>query len=140
MSGTVTAAPYAAYSTGLLSDQEKQDVREFCGFPLYGNGNVIFPFPWINKYYLALETRMNSLQPAELQRVRMYLTTLYGLDAAIPGATVNLDTDIAAVWTHNKSEVPDRSALLAQWRRRLCSFMGVPPGPELNNSGIRFIV
>jgi hypothetical protein len=55
-------------------------------------------------------------------------------------AAQNLDTDQAAVWTHNRDEVPDRTTLFDDWRRRLCSFFGLPPGPGLASSGITIVV
>lgn len=134
MSGTVTAPPYAAFSAAALSDQEKEDVREFCGYPLYGNGTVIFPAPWINVQWLALEYRMNSAQPGEYQNIRYKLSLLYPLDLAISSASATLNVDTAAVFKRNTNEVRDRTRLFTQYRKRLCDFMGVPPGPNLSGS------
>ncbi len=78
---------------------------------------------------------MNNFAPAEIQVVRYYLANLYTLEAAVPGAGVNLDTDQGAVWKHNKAEVRDRSQLFDDWGRRLCRFIGVPPGPGLGVGG-----
>jgi hypothetical protein len=61
------------------------------------------------------------------------LANLATLETAIVGAAANLDTDVAAVWTHNKREVADRESLFASWRGRLCAFMGIPPGPDMVN-------
>ena len=71
----------------------------------------------------------------ELSIMRQYLSTLVGLEASIPRSSENLDTDQAAVWTHNRNEVQDRAALFDDWRRRLCGFLGVPPGPALVSGG-----
>ena len=49
-------------------------------------------------------------------------------------AGANLDTDVAAVWTHNKREVADREALFTNLRKKLCEFLGVPPGPAFNSA------
>ncbi len=78
---------------------------------------------------------MNNFAPAEIQVVRYYLANLYTLESAVPGAGANLDTDQAAVWTHNKDEVSDRSQLFDDWGCRLCRFIGVPPGPGLGAGG-----
>jgi hypothetical protein len=75
------------------------------------------------------------MAPAELAIIRQYLQTLYTLESAIPAAGANLDTDKAAVWTHNKDEVSDRMTLFDNWRRRLCAFIGVPNGPHLHGGG-----
>jgi hypothetical protein len=87
-----------------------------------------------------LEYRLNNLDPTEGAVCQTYLTSLRTLEGAIPGAGGNLDTDQAAVWTHNKGEVQDRSALFDDWRRRLCGFLGVPPGPSLGTGGVFLVV
>jgi hypothetical protein len=57
----------------------------------------------------------------------VYLAQLYPLEAAIPGAGGNLDTDQAAVWTHNRDEVRDRAALFDLWRGGDQWSAGAPP-------------
>ena len=37
-------------------------------------------------------------------------------------------------------ELRDRTRLFDDWRRRLCGFFGVPPGPALTDSGIALVV
>ena len=67
--------------------------------------------------------------------LRRYLATLSSLEFAVPRSGENLDTDQAAVWTRNRSETEDRAALFDDWRRRLCGFLGMPPGPALASGG-----
>ena len=74
---------------------------------------------------------MNNLSGAEAGILRRYLGTLTVLECAVPRAGDNLDTDQAAVWTRNRDELRDRTKLFDDWRRRLCGFLGVPPGPDL---------
>ena len=131
MSGNITPSPAAGYSTVLFSDAEKADIRRFCGYPAYGGTPSGFQSWRYFQVYGLLEFRLNNLAPAEAQTVRYYVSTLYGLESAVPGASGNLDTDQAAVWKHNKDEVRDRAGLFDNWRRRLCGFLGVPPGPDL---------
>jgi hypothetical protein len=85
--------------------------------------------------YGLLEFRLNNLSASELAVLRQYLCTLGGLEQAVPRTGDSMDTDQAAVWTRNKDEHRDRSTLLDDWRRRLCGFLGVPPGPALPDSG-----
>jgi hypothetical protein len=66
-----------------------------------------------------------NLSVSELAVARRYVATLNSLELAIPRAGENLDTDQAAVWSHNKTEVQDRTALFDDWRERLCIFLGV---------------
>lgn len=116
-------------------DSDLVDIRRFAGYPAYGTGVIVFPFPWWFQYYQALETRLQNLTANEATVVQTYLTNLRTLEAAIPGAGANLDTDQAAVWKHNANEVRDRTRLYDDWRMRLCGFLGVPPGPDLNGAG-----
>ena len=127
MSGT------ASLSSGPLTDGEKVDVRRFCGYPAIGSretGQESWRFFQVEG---ALEWRMNSLSGAELQQVRLYLSQLYPLETALLGASENLDTAQAASWYHNGHEVRDRVMLLTLWRRRLCAFLGVTGGLELQD-------
>ena len=121
----------ASLSDSLLSDAEKVDVRRFCGYPAYGNGASGFQSWRFFSAYGTLEFRLNNLAPGELQVVRQYLGNLYSLEQAVPAASSNLDTEQAAVWTHNRREVLDRTTLFNSWCCRLTTFLGVPPGPAL---------
>lgn len=131
-----------AFTPYVFTDAQLVDIRRFCGYPAYGDGAVVFPFPWIMKQYLALEYRLQHISASEgAVVVNTYLTNLYTLESAVPGAGSNLDTDEAAVWKHNKHEVRDREALFDSWRVRLCQFLGIPPGPQMPQSGgISFVV
>lgn len=124
-----------------FTDAEKTDIRRFCGYPAYGAGPSGFQSWRFFQAYGTLEYRLNNLSAAEEAVVRAtYLATLSSLESAIPAAAANLDTDEAAVWTHNKDEIADREALFDQWRRRLCGFLGLPAGPALGDGGIRIVV
>jgi hypothetical protein len=146
MSGSGTISPVSPsdqFSTAGLSDDEKANVRRFCGYPAYGAGPAGFQGWRFFQAYGLLEFRLGAdsttgapnMAPAELAILRQYLQTLYNLEAAVPGAGANLDTAAAAVWTHNKDEVTDRLALFNTWRRQLCGFLGVPVGPALSEGG-----
>lgn len=123
-----------------LSDTEKTDIRRFCGYPAYGAAPSGMEAWRFFQSYGLLEFRMNNLSDAELGVVRRYLGTLLGLEMAIPQSGANLDTDQAAVWTRNRDEVRDRMGLYQDWCRRLCAFLGVPPGAGLASSGMTLVV
>jgi hypothetical protein len=117
-----------------LTDGERTDVRRYCGYPVW-SGGVIEVFGAIAYQTTGtLEFRMNNLTDSEEAVLRRYLGTLTVLEVAVPRAGENLDTDQAAVWTRNRTEPEDRLRLLDSWRRRLCQFLGVPPGPGLISS------
>ena len=125
-----------------MTDADKVDVRRFAGYPAYGAGNAGFQSWRYFTTYGLLEFRLNNMTAAEVAVVQTYLTSLRTLEAAVPTTGDNLDTAQAAVWTHNKNELVDRVALLDTWRRKLCSFMGVPPGPDFGGSArsVRLVV
>lgn len=81
---------------------------------------------------LSLDYRLANLSPEEESVViNTYLTPLAAREQEIQSAAANLDTDQAAVWKRNASEVSDRIALFAYLRRELCEFLGFAPGPKL---------
>jgi hypothetical protein len=123
-----------------LTDAEKTDVRRYCGYPAYGAAPVGFQTWRFFQVYGLLEFRMSNLSQAEIGIVRRHLVTLHGLEAAVPRSGENLDTDQAAVWTHNRDETRDRVRLFDSWCRRLCGFLGVPAGPALSDGGITLVV
>lgn len=124
-----------------FTDSQLTDVRRYCGYPLLGDGNVVFPYPWIMRTYMALEYRLQHMSQNEGTVVaNIYLANLYSLEMAVPAASQNLDTDQAAVWKHNPREVADRLQLFDVWRRRLCDFLGVPPGPNFGGCSNALVV
>ena len=123
-----------------FSDAQKADLRRFCGYPAYGAGAAGISSWRFFQAYGTLEYRMNNLAPAEVAVSLQYLSTLATLEAAIPPTSDNLDTESAAAWTHNADELRDRTNLFDSWRRRLCGFLGVPPGPALAQAGVTLVV
>lgn len=145
MLGPSALEPLAPVQTGwetqlLFNDKQKTDIRRHCGYPAYGAspaGNMGWRF---YTAYGALEYRLNNLSAAEESVALMYLSTIGQLEIAVPGSSDNLDTDAAANWTHNVREIDDRLRLLDEWRKRLCGFLGVPPGDALSASGLSWRV
>lgn len=130
----------ASLSAAPFSDAEKADIRRFCGYPPHGAGNSGFQSWRFFQAYGLLEYRMNNMAPSEVQNIRLKLSDLYKLETAVLSAGDNLDTAQAAVWYRNKNEVRDRMGLLASWSRRLCALVGVSPGPDLGEGGLRIVV
>jgi hypothetical protein len=90
--------------------------------------------------YGLLEFRLTNLSDSEISVVRRYLGNLGVLELAIPGASDNLETDQASVWSRNKNELTDRLRLLDEWRRRMCGFLGIPAGPALPSGTASLVV
>jgi hypothetical protein len=129
-----TTAPTA------FTDAQKTDVRRYCGYPAYGAGAAGFQGWRFFQAYGLLEFRLNNLSVAEIAVVANYLTSLATLEGAITDASSRLDTSEAAVWTRNPYEVRERAALFDDWRRRLCAFLGLPPGPGLSDGTLALVV
>lgn len=123
-----------------LTDAEVTDTRRFCGYPVHGSSVVQSYGLYYNQSYGLLEFRIRSLSASELVVARRYLAALTNLELAVPRSADSLDTDQASAWTRNKEEPRDRLALLDEWRRRLCAFIGVPAGPGLMSSNIAIVV
>ena len=122
-----------------LTTAQRVDVRRFMGYSVSGD-STSSPYRelvYSNVSYmgLSIDYRLDHLTAEEeAVVVNVYLTNLTALEAAIVSASDNLDTDQAAVWTHNKREVSDRTGLFNQKRRDLCAFLGFKPGPTLGAS------
>ena len=129
----------------MLTAQQMADCRRFAGYPMLADTQADdsrdFAYGWVSPgVWQTLQHRLTNMRPEEESiLINTYLTQLNTLEAAIYGAGANLDTDQAAVWIHNKNEVSDRSKLFDQWRRRMCWFIGVAPGPSLGNGGTQII-
>ncbi len=123
-----------------FSDQERTDLRRFCGYPAYGAGNSGFQGWRFYQAYGLMEFRMNHLSGAEEAVVRRYIGTLLQLEVAIPAAASGLDTEKAAGFTRNADELRERTRLFDDWRRRLCGFLGLPAGPALGDGRLRMVV
>jgi hypothetical protein len=128
----------------MLTDQQLSDVRRYAGYPMLGDtvadDSRDFAYGWVSPgTWQTLQHRLTSLRPEEESTLLGYLSTLASLEAAIPASGENLDTDVAAVWVHNKQEVSDRLRLYNLWRREMCAFLGIAPGPGLGQTGCRVV-
>jgi hypothetical protein len=123
-----------------FTEAERTDIRRHCGYPAYGSGAEGFQGWRFHQAYGLMEFRMIRMSGTEEAVVRQYLATLAELEVAIPQSGAMLDTSEAAVWKRNPREVRERTALFDDWRRRLCGFLGIPPGPALRDGGVRLVV
>lgn len=126
-----------------LTDAQKVDVRRYAGYPLLADmvtdDTRDFAYGYVSPGVLTtLFHRLNNLTPnEETVLINTYLISLNQLESDIPAVRTNLDTDEAAVWTHNKQEQDDRTRLFDMWRRRMCAFIGIPPGPWLGDGSLK---
>ncbi len=116
----------------MLTDVETTDARRFLGYPVFSAGQS-GSLSWnLVQASAAVDYRLANLSTTEGTVLRQYLAALNALEQAITDASVGLDTQSAAGWVRNPVEVAERTGLFDEWRRRLCAFLGLPPGPELN--------
>jgi len=123
-----------------FSEQERTDVRRFCGYPAFGAGTQGFQNWRFYQAYGLLEFRLNWLTGSEEAVVRRYLATLGEMEMALAASAGGLDIATAGGFARNSNEVGERTRLLDDWRRRLCGFLGVPPGAALGDGGLRLVV
>jgi hypothetical protein len=130
-----------------LTDAQIADVRRFAGYPALGTDTIAtddrdVAYSWLlpGQWWQTMFHRLKNLTPEnETTLINVYLANLTSLEAAIVTAGANLDTESAAVWKHNRDEVRDRNALFDGWRRRMCSFLGVAPGPGLGDGSMKLV-
>ncbi|GAN86141.1 hypothetical protein LU298_13595 [Komagataeibacter intermedius] len=135
--GTVPAAPPTAATVAdtPLMDDELAQARRYMGYPAMGSQDSGMQSWRFFRVYGFNEWRLRNLAPAECAQARAFIMQCQMLEDAIMAATANLDTDRAAVWTRNRTEVTDRFTLYTRWRVQLCNFLGIPPGPGLRGMG-----
>jgi hypothetical protein len=124
----------------VLSEAEKTDIRRYCGYPVYGNaasGGLGWRF---YQAYGLLEYRMLHLTEHERRVARTQIQVLAEAEAGLGRCGENLDTSAAGVWSRNPNEATDRGRFFDDLRRRLCAFLGVPPGPGLGLGGAVVVV
>lgn len=128
-----------------LTDAQRVDIRRWSGYGPAGNEALaVFSDPvyshagpaWgLNR--LTLAEKLAGLTAAEEEVLTTtYLAILATLEAAIPAAAANLDTKVAGPWEANPLEMTQRTALFNKWRRDMCSFLAIPPGPGLGSGSI----
>lgn len=126
----------------MLTDAQQADVRRFAGYPMLADTLVSDIYDWAygsvyTGVFQTLNHRLNNMRPEEESvLINTYLANLYTLEAQIPASGADLDTKVAAVWERNENQVADRMALFDGWRRRMCAFIGVAPGPSLGSGGV----
>jgi hypothetical protein len=114
-----------------FTEAQLVDILRYCGYPTYSF------FGWVfEEDYATLTLRLQNMSVAEASVIiTTFLPAISLLETAVVSASDNLDTDVAAVWTHNKDEVADRTALYNLKRREMCAYIGVRPGRGLGQGG-----
>jgi hypothetical protein len=128
-----------------LSAQQLVDTRRYMGYSVTGDAFYAnfreLVYSDVSYMGIALDDptgvggRLAHLSPEEETTLTTYyLPTLTAREADIQAASANLDTDKAAIWTHNKSEVSERRSMFMELRVELCHWLGFSPGPGIQAS------
>lgn len=129
----------------MLTDAQKVDVRRYAGYPLGGDqATQFFAAPVFASSTgqgqitsMTLDFRLDHLTTQEeAVLVNVYLTNLNKLELAVLDAQDGIDTTSAGTWTANPKEIDDRERLYNNWRRKMCAFIGLQPGPGLPTPGM----
>ena len=115
----------------MLTERERTDARRFLGYPAHGADLSGAMSWWFVQAGGTVDYRLGNLTASEEAVLRGFLQTLATLEQAIPDSGAGLDTASAAGWVRNPRELENREQLFDRWRRRLCAFLGVPPGSAL---------
>jgi len=118
-----------------LTEAELTDARRFLGYAAHGAMRGGATSAWFYQASAAVDARLAMLSESEVEVLRGYLRTLAQMEAAIPAVAEGLDTASAAGWVRNAGELEERERLFDGWRRRMCGFLGLVPGPELRRGG-----
>ncbi|HEY0206452.1 MAG TPA: hypothetical protein VGC15_20155 [Acetobacteraceae bacterium] len=118
-----------------LTEAELTDARRFLGYSAHGAMRGGAAGTWFYQASAAADARLAMLSDSEVDVLRGYLRTLAQMEAAIPAVAEGLDTASAAGWVRNAGELEQRERLFDGWRRRMCGFLGLVPGPELRRGG-----
>jgi hypothetical protein len=115
----------------ILTETQKTDIRRFCGYPALGDG-VTSDFWWrLFPNSDRLESRLNQISPSDLVVLEKILCQLNSLEFAVFNAAQNLDVAGVGPVTMNPRELSQRQGIFAEWRRKLCGFLGIDHGPDL---------
>ncbi len=125
----------------MLTDAQKTDARRWAGWATLNDGEPDYVFSNVASFgQVSLTHKLAGLSAAEEGVLTTtYLTILATLEAAIPAAADNMDTDTAGPWKANRNEMSERTGLFNKWRRDMCAFLGIPPGPGLGSGSINLV-
>jgi hypothetical protein len=117
----------------VVDEDTKVDIRRMCGYGSYGVGATgFFEMGFFIPSYQVLELRMNTLTASEFSRVtNNYLAKCLQLEQDIYDTRETVNIDTAAVYKRNLNEGRERHNEFNYWRRALCQFFGIDPGPQL---------
>lgn len=128
-----------------LTAAQIADVRRYAGYWLSGttqtvdadNDTVYMVFGMTQ---MSLYTRLTTLSASEESvLVNTFLANISLMEAALAASYDCMDTAKAGIWEANPREFEERTALMNKFRRDMCAFLGLPPGPGLK-SGANMLV
>lgn len=121
-----------------LTDLERINVRRWAGYRIATTDTRFTDRVVIRTggFVTTLTDWLDNLTDGEETVLReTYLVPLASLETGVLASAGNMDTEKAGPWTANPRELAERNRLFDGWRRRMCEFIGIDPGPSLNGGG-----
>lgn len=110
------------------------------GYPIKGDeATQAFGYRFLTTYG-TMEYKMLHMTPEEEVTFIHHLESCEQLEEAVYAAGANLDTNKAAVWERNPTEIRERRNLYRMRCKDLCDTLGIPPGPGLRGGSNREII
>ena len=108
---------------------EITNIRRFAGYPAFASFGYLFTTNLAN-----LDQQINAMSDSEQAVIRtVYLTILPVMEADINSSAEFANVQSAGPFTRNPHELSERRRLFNMKRRDMCAFIGVAPGPGLND-------
>ena len=113
-----------------IAPADAEATRRFAGYPVAAA--LSLQGLDIQSGSTGLDAVLAALSDSQVTMLQgVFLTPLALLESDLTNARDSLDTAKAAVWTRNPAEMAEREALFLATRRRMCAWLGIPPGPGL---------
>lgn len=124
-------------NSAVIPEDTKVDLRRYCGYPAYGVGTTgFYELGYWLPIFQQLEYRLNNMTVSEYARITdLYLANLLQLEQDIFDTRQTVNIQEAAVYKRNLNESRERHTEFMYWRKSLCQFLGISPGPEMSSGG-----
>lgn len=117
-----------------LTTDEGVAIRRFMWYGMLGNQNVqAFGYRWATNFGL-LQFRISNLLPQEEAYVRTLISQCETLEQGLLNVQADMDTASAGPWKRNPQQLKENIRLYTFWRKKMCEFFQLPPGPAFATS------
>lgn len=119
----------------MITDSQKVDLRRMMWYPIFGSANTqAYGFRYMSQYGL-MEYRFINMSAEEEMALLVLLNQCLALEIKLAAVSDDLDTSKAGPWTRNSKQLRENNSLLTLWRKKLCEYIGILPGPMHSMGG-----